>query len=155
MKSWFREITLLGGMLMMWVAHGAEFEFPQDVDLLFIEKYAYSTNRAELISQLKAETPTWAFYTLLNYQVEGKIDEAEAFYRQLCENENLKSVAEMLAPREAFLAFDAHDKLKNPRDPDKGRELITIIENLLPREVRVGREVQTKPDSLATPTCVD
>lgn len=47
------------------------------VDLTFAERYAFATNRAEVIATLQPETSAWYTYSILNAQTEGRLADAK------------------------------------------------------------------------------
>ena len=51
-------------------------------DIRFAEAYAFSTNRAALVQTLRPNTKPWFVYSILNAQVEGRLDEADALLAQ-------------------------------------------------------------------------
>lgn len=48
----------------------------------FAERYAFSTNRAELIATLRPETRAWYVYSILHAQNERRLDDAERLLKQ-------------------------------------------------------------------------
>ena len=52
------------------------------VDNDFAERYAFSTNRAELIATLRPETRAWYVYSILHAQNERRLDDAERLLKQ-------------------------------------------------------------------------
>ena len=50
-------------------------DFSKFSDLEFAERYAFSTNRAALVSELKRGSGQWYFYSLLNFQNARRPDE--------------------------------------------------------------------------------
>ena len=47
-------------------------------DAKFAERYAFSTNRTELIETLGHGTDAWYAYSILNAQTEGRLDEVSS-----------------------------------------------------------------------------
>ena len=46
-------------------------------DTKFAERYAFATNRAEVIETLRPNTDAWYAYSILNAQTEGRLDDAK------------------------------------------------------------------------------
>ena len=105
-------LSLVGSLGAMDVAKYA--------DLRFAEEYAFSTNREAVIAQLKRDTGPWYFYTLLNLQVAGRIEEAQEFVKATRRDHaaGTQQAWEELTLRQRFLEWDA----VRGRDGDSARK---------------------------------
>lgn len=74
------------------------------VDVKFAESYAFSTNRAALIETLPPKTDAWYIYSILNAEVEGRLDEAKALNNKWHGDGSNRRLA--FAMRNNFLLWD-------------------------------------------------
>lgn len=94
-------------------ANAVDLSFASDD---FAEKYAFSTNRSELISSLKPETREWFTYSILDAQTEGRLDEAAALIKKW---DDLSGHHDDFRIRQTFLCW----KDDAPRLSDLRRDL--------------------------------
>ncbi len=67
---------LVAALSFACLSAGAAIDLTDKVDLRFAEEYAFSTNRARLVSTLPPGSPSWYTYSILLAQTEGRLNEA-------------------------------------------------------------------------------
>ena len=83
-------------------------DFSKFSDLEFAERYAFSTNRAELVSELKRGSGQWYFYSLLNFQNARRPDEESKFLNSNARDGLSDDAWRRLQLRHMFLAWEAN-----------------------------------------------
>ena len=83
-------------------------DFSKFSDLDFAERYAFSTNRAALVSELKRGSGQWYFYSLLNLQNERRPDEESKFLNSNPRSGLSDDAWRRLQLRHMFLAWEAN-----------------------------------------------
>lgn len=83
-------------------------DFSKFSDLEFAERYAFSTNRAALVSELKRGSGQWYFYSLLNFQNARRPDEAKKFLNSNRRTGLSDDAWRRLQLRHMFLAWEAN-----------------------------------------------
>ena len=83
-------------------------DFSKFSDLEFAERYAFSTNRAALVSELKRGSGQWYFYSLLNFQNARRPDEEEKFLNSNHRTGLSYDAWRRLQLRHMFLAWEAN-----------------------------------------------
>ena len=103
-----KTVIVLATAVVAGFAAAIDADFSKFSDLDFAERYAFSTNRPALIAELKRDTGPWYFYSLLNYQVEGLVDEENEFLRKNGRADRLREEAwKRLQLRHMFLNWEA------------------------------------------------
>ena len=88
-------------------------------DIRFAESYAFSTNRAALIETLRPNTKAWFAYSILNAQVEGRLDDADALIKDWEHAFNYEGVK---LDRELFDSLrDRQNLLRYDEEKDGGK----------------------------------
>ena len=117
------------------------------VDSDFAERYAFSTNRAEIIATLRPETKAWYVYSILHAQNERRLDDADKLLTQWKESKNNGeydySRWNSLNDRQNMLRFDE----ENAQGKDAIWRIRKTFENADISSVIPSREVEIKPDT--------
>ena len=75
-------------------------------DVSFAERYAFSTNRQEVLSMLRPESDAWYAYAVLTAQNEGRLADAKALLKRWEKSPSDSTDRYGLRLRQALLAFD-------------------------------------------------
>ena len=121
-------------------------DFSKFSDLEFAERYAFSTNRAALVSELKRGSGQWYFYSLLNFQNARRPDEEEKFLNSNHRTGLSYDAWRRLQLRHMFLAWEANPGGNAGRTTDEflSWDLKSFLGIEAPAYVR---EVEAAPDT--------
>ena len=121
-------------------------DFSKFSDLEFAERYAFSTNRSELVSELKRGSGQWYFYSLLNFQNARRPDEESKFLNSNARTGLSDDAWRRLQLRHMFLAWEANPGGNAGRTTDEflSWDLKSFLGIEAPAYVR---EVEAAPDT--------
>ena len=118
-------------------------------DIRFAESYAFSTNRAALIATLRPNTKAWFTYSILDAQVSGRLDDAEAL---LDKWKSLEGAGSPEWDHSRFLAMrDRQYFLRYDTETAAGKSAIWRVRQALDdvgiKRSVPSREVELKPNT--------
>lgn len=130
-----KQTTLIPFCLAAVTASAIDFAGMSDLD--FAERFAFSTNRAAVIDTLRPKTRPWYFYSILNAQNEGRLDDAKKLAQEWNPNDGGSSrYVTDFAYRHAFLCWDRKDVRSSITIPQALNSL-GIYSYSRPREVEL------------------
>lgn len=154
MREWqcARCLVLGAGCLVLGAGSLGAIDLTKYSDLKFAEEYAFSTNREAVIAQLKEDTGPWYFYTLLDLQTSGRVDEAQKFVKEARRDSDTgtQQAWDDLQLRQMFLNWDA--ARGKPRDGGRTPDEFLVWDLTHPNLGNVTkpdyiREVPLKPNT--------